>query len=189
MAILRNREKLAAVSRETPENTRTSQSQNTLDPELAQEYISLVFEKMEGRITKNISKEFSRTESRILGALSKLDEFLLSPQLRTCSVVVPGTTRNSNSGKRELNGERTPNDPCPEARISSHHSGNLNNSDEEEYPHKCKMKYFKYSIFYNELLSEYLLAPQRFAPGLDLSSVVIRVQYGLLYMYNKCKYV
>ena len=35
MATLRNKQKLAAVSTETPESTRNSQSQNTLDPEMA----------------------------------------------------------------------------------------------------------------------------------------------------------
>ena len=89
MATLRNERKLAAISRETPENTRNSQSQNTLDPERAQEYISQVSEEIEGRVTKRLSKEFSRTESLILGALSKLDEFLLNLQVRTCSVAVP----------------------------------------------------------------------------------------------------
>ena len=77
MAILMNKKKLAAVSRETPENTGNTQSQNTLDPGMAQEYISQVSE-IEGRVTQKLSKEFSRTESRILGALSKLDEFLVT---------------------------------------------------------------------------------------------------------------
>ena len=65
MAILRNKRKLAAVSRETLENTKISQSQNTLDPEIAQEYISQFSEEIEGRVTKKLSKEFSRTESRV----------------------------------------------------------------------------------------------------------------------------
>ena len=134
--------KLAAVSRETPQNTRNSQSQNTLDPEMAQDYISQVSEEIEGRVTKKLSKEFSRTESRILGALSKLDEFLLNPPVRTFSVAVPGTTKNSESGNREPNGDRSPNDPCPEARICSHHSGNLNSSDVEEYPHIGRTRFF-----------------------------------------------
>ena len=98
---------------------------------MAQEYISQVSEKIEGRVTKKLSKEFSRTESRTLGALSKLDEVRLNPQVRTCSVANPGTTRNSDSGNRELNGDRSPNDPCPEARDSSHHYGNLNSSEVE----------------------------------------------------------
>ena len=131
MAISRNKRKLAAVSIETPESTRKSRSQNTLVPEMAQEYISQVSEEIEGRVTQNLSKEFSRTESRILGALSKLDEFLLNPQMRTCSVAVPRTSRNSNSGNREPNGDRSPNDPCPEMMVSSHHSGNLNSSQVE----------------------------------------------------------
>ena len=67
---------------------------------MAQEYISQVSEEIEGRVTKKLSKEFSRTESRILGALSKPDDFLLNPQVRTCSVAVPGTSRKSNSETR-----------------------------------------------------------------------------------------
>ena len=90
MATLRNKWKLGAVSRETPENTRNNQSQNTHDPGMAQEYNSQVSEEIEGRVTKKLSKEFSQTEARILGALSKLDEFFLKPQVRTCSVAVPG---------------------------------------------------------------------------------------------------
>ena len=135
METLKNRRKLAAVSRETPENTRNSQSQNTLDSEMDQVYISQVSEEIEGRVTKKLSKEFSQTECSILCALSKLDEFLLNPQVRTCSVAVPGTSRNSDSGNREPNRDRSPNDPCPKAMVSSHHSVNLNSSEMEECPH------------------------------------------------------
>ena len=135
MATLRNKRELAAVSRITPKNTRNSQSENTLDPGMAQEYISQAPEEIEGKVAKKLSKEFSRMESRILGALSKLDEFLLNPQARTCSVAVPGTSRNSDSGNWKPNGARSPNDPCPEAMVFSHHSGNLNSSEVEEYPH------------------------------------------------------
>ena len=102
---------------------------------MAQEYISQVSEEIEGKLTKNSQKEFCRTESRILGPLSKLDEFLLNPQVLTCFVAVPGTSRNSDSGNREPIGDRSPNDPCHEAMVFSHHSGNLNSSEVEEYPH------------------------------------------------------
>ena len=135
MATLRNKRKLAAVSRETPENTRNNQPQNTLDPEMTEEYISQVSEEIDGRVTKKLAKEFGGTESRILGALSKLDEFLLNPQIRTCSVAVPGTSRNSNSENREPTGDRSLDDPCPEVRFSSHHFGNLNSPEVEDYPH------------------------------------------------------
>ena len=103
---------------------------------MAQEYISQVSEEIERRVTKKLSKEFSWTESRILGALSKLDEFLLNPQVRTCSVAVPGTSRNNNSENREPTGDRSLGDPCPETVFSTCHSGNLNDSEQEETHHK-----------------------------------------------------
>ena len=118
MATLRNKRILAAVSRETPKSTRSGRIQNIPDPELTQDYISRVSEEIEGRVTKKLSKEFSRTESRILGALSKLDEFLLNPQVRTCSVAVPGKSRNSNLENQGTNEGRPSDDPGPEVEFS-----------------------------------------------------------------------
>ena len=69
-----------------------------------------------------------------MGALLNIDEILLSPQVRMCSVAVPGTSRNNDSGNREPNGDRSPNNPCPEAMVSSHYFGNLISSEVEEYP-------------------------------------------------------
>ena len=138
MATLRNNRKLSAVSGETPESTRNSRVQNTLDPESTQDYISQVSEEIEGRVTKKLSKALSRIESRILGALSKLDEFLLNPKVRTCSVAVPGVSRNNNSEHRETTVDRSSDDPCPEVGYSSHHSGQLNSPEAEDYPHKCR---------------------------------------------------
>ena len=131
MATLRNKRKLAAVSRETPEGSRSSRGQTVLDPELTQDYISQVSEEIEGRVTKKLSKEFSKTESRILGALSKLEEFLLNPQVRTCSVSVQGTSGNANSENREAHGDRTSHDPYPEVGYFPHHSGQLNSPEAE----------------------------------------------------------
>ena len=136
MATLRNKRKLAAVSRETPEANRGSRGRNVLDPELTQDYISQVSEEIEGRVTKKLSKEFSKTESRILGALSKLDEFLLNPQVRSCSVAVPGTSRNTNSENRETTGDRSSDDPYPEVWYFSNHSGQLNSPETETNPHR-----------------------------------------------------
>ena len=136
MATLRNKRKLAAVSRETPEGSRGSRAQTVLDPELTQDYISQVSEEIEGRVTKKLSKEFSKTESRILGALSKLDELLLNPQVGTCSVAVPGSSRNNNSENRETTGDRSSDDPYPEVGYFSHHSGQLNSPETENNPHK-----------------------------------------------------
>ena len=138
METLKNERKLAAVSRETPESTRNSRVLNALVPELTQDYISQVSEEIEGRVTKKLSKEFSRTESRILGALPNLDEFLLNPQVRTCSVAVPGTSRNNNSENREKTGDRSSDDPFPEVRFSSHHLGHLSSLEVKDYPHMVR---------------------------------------------------
>ena len=102
---------------------------------MAQEYISQVSEEDEGRVTKNFSKEFSRTDSRILGALTKLDELLLNPQVRTCSIAVPGTSRNNDSENWEHTGDRFLGDPCPEAVFSACHSSNLSDSEQDETHH------------------------------------------------------
>ena len=141
MATLRNKRKLAAVSRETPEGSRSSRGQNVLDPELTQDYISQVSEETEGRVTKKLSKEFNKTESRILGSLSKLDEFLLNPQVRTCSVVVQGTSRKANSENRETHGDRSSNDPCSEVGYFRHHSGRLNSPETETNSHMVTENY------------------------------------------------
>ena len=135
MATLRKRSKLAAVSRETPEGSRSRRAQNVLDPELTQDYIYQVSEEIDGRVTKKLSKEFSKTESRILGALSKLDELLLRPQVRTCSVAVPGTSTNNNSENRETTGERPSDNRYPEVGCFSHHSGQLDSPEAENHPH------------------------------------------------------
>ena len=141
MATLRNKRKLAAVSRETPEGSRSSRGQTVLDHELTQDYIAQVSEEIEGRVTKKLSKEFSKTESRILGALSKLDEFLLNPQVRTCSVAVQGASGNANSENRETHGDRSSNDPYLEVGYFPHHSGQLNSPEAETNSHMVTETY------------------------------------------------
>ena len=141
MATLRNKRKLAAVSRETPEGSRSNKGQTVLDPELTQDYISQVSEEIEGRVTKKLSKEFSKTESPISGALSKLDEFLLNPQVRTCSVAVHGTSGNANSENRETQGDRSSNDPYPEVEYFPHHSGQLKSPETETNSHMVTENY------------------------------------------------
>ena len=118
MATLRNKRKLAAITRETQEERpRNGQSRNTSVPRINEEYITHVSEEIEGRVTKKLSQEFSRTESHILGALSKLDEFLLNQQIRTHSETVPGTFRNTNVENQGTNEDDSQSDPHPEAGI------------------------------------------------------------------------
>ena len=102
---------------------------------MTEEYITQVSEEIEGKITEKLSHEFRRMESRILGASSKLDEFLLNPQVRTCSVAVPETSRNNSSENWEPTGDRSLDDPCPEVVFSVCHASNLNDSEQEETHH------------------------------------------------------
>ena len=97
METLSKKRNLAAISRETPEKTRNSQSQNTLDLEMAQEYFWQVSEEIEGRVTIQHSKELSLTESSISVALSKIDEPTLLDLFRSCS----GNIQEQRLGKPE----------------------------------------------------------------------------------------
>ena len=118
MATLRNKRKLAAVTRETQEeHPRNGQSRNTSVPRINEEYITQVSEEVEGRITKKLSQEFSRTEFSILGALSKLDECFLNQQIRTHSGTVPETFRNTNVDNQGTNEDDFQSDPHPEAGL------------------------------------------------------------------------
>ena len=118
MATLRNKRKLAAVTRETQgENPRNGQSRNTSVPRINEEYITQVSEEIEDRVSRKLSLEFSGTESRILGALSKVDEFLLNQQITTHSETVPGTFRNTNVENQGTNEDDSQSDPHPEAGI------------------------------------------------------------------------
>ena len=118
MATLINKRKLAAVTRETQEeHPRNGQSRNTSVPRTNEEYITQVSDEIEDRVTKKLSKEFSRTESRILGALFNLDEFLLKPQILAHSGNVPGTFQNTNVENQGTNGDDSQSDPHPEAGI------------------------------------------------------------------------
>ena len=108
MALLGNKRKLAAVSIETQEeHPRNSQSRNLSVARMNKEIITEVSEEIEGKVIKKLSQEFSRTESRNLGNLSKLDDFLLKPQVRTLSGTVPGTSRMTYVEDQEHTGARS----------------------------------------------------------------------------------
>ena len=90
--------------------------------------------RLKGGSLKNLPNNFSQTESRILRALSKRDEFLLNPQVRPCSVAVPATSKND-SGNRGPTGDHSLGDHCPKVVFSAYHSCNLNNSEQQETHH------------------------------------------------------
>ena len=120
MATLKNKRNLAAINREKSheKNPRISQTRDTNVPRMQEDYVTQVSEEIKGRVTKRLSQEFSTTESRIiLGSLSKLDEFLLNPQVQVHSGTVPETSRNPSRENQEANEDRSRNDPHPEACV------------------------------------------------------------------------
>ena len=133
MATLRNKRKLAAVTRKTQEeNPRNGQSRNTSVPRINEDYIIQVSEEIEGRVTEKLSQEFSRTESRILGTLCKLDVFFLNQQIRTHSGTVPGTLRKTNVENQGTNEDESQSDPQPEVGPSVCQSRHSIDSDTGE---------------------------------------------------------
>ena len=116
---LRNKRKLAALNREKHEEyPRISQERDTNAPGIQEDYITQVSEEIESRVTMKLSQELSRTKSCVLGALSKLDEFLLNPQVRVYSGYAPVTSQYQNTENQEPTEDRSQNDPHPEARVS-----------------------------------------------------------------------
>ena len=115
----RNKRKLAALSRENcEEHPRSNLAQYSSAPRSQEDYITQVSEEIEGRVTKRLSKEFSRTENRILGALARLDDFLMNPLLPGHSGVTPEPTRSALGNNQGTNEDDSQNDPHPEAGLS-----------------------------------------------------------------------
>ena len=108
--------------------------------------ITQVSEDIEGRFTKKLYQEFSRTKSRILGALSNLDEYLLNPQVRTFSETVPRTSRNNDVENQEPTLDRCQNDLHSEVEFSVCRSRNSFDSSPEELSHTfdCSSYYLSF---------------------------------------------
>ena len=68
-----------------------------------------------------MSQELSRTKTRILGALSELNEFLLNPHVRRQSGTIPGGNQNTDVENQESNENRY-HDLRPEVRSSVYRS-------------------------------------------------------------------
>ena len=113
-----NKRKLAALNKENcEEHPRSNLAQNSKVPRSQEDYITQVSEKIEGRVTKKLSQEFSRTENRILGALARLDDFLMNPLLQDYSGTTPETSRNMFSINQGTNEDDSQSNPHPEAGL------------------------------------------------------------------------
>ena len=119
MATLRSNRKITALTKENhEERPRSNQARDTNVPRSQEDYITEVAEEIEGRLTKKMSKVFNRTESHILGNLSRLDEFILNPLIEGHPGSAPETSQNTYGINRGTNEDDSQSDPHPEARVS-----------------------------------------------------------------------
>ena len=104
-------------------------------PRSGEGFITKVFEEIEGRVTKKLSQDFSRTENRILGALSPLDDFLMNPIIQGHSGTAPETSSSAYGSNQGTNEDDSQSDPHPEAGIfqsyTTHISGPEDGHDKE----------------------------------------------------------
>ena len=118
----RNKRKLAALNKENwEEHPRSNLAQNSSAPRSQEDYTTQVSEEIEGRVTKRLSKEFSRTENRILGALAGLDDFLMNPLLPGRSGTTPEPSRNALNTSQGTNEDDSQHDPHPEVDLTQGH--------------------------------------------------------------------
>ena len=95
-ATLTNKQKLASQKNwNCEEHPRNNLGQNTKVTGSHEDIITQVSEEIEGRVTEKLSKEFSKMESRTLGALSQLDGFLLNSLVQGHSGSASETSRNA----------------------------------------------------------------------------------------------
>ena len=131
MATLRNKRKLVALNKETcEEHPGSTMAQSSNVPRSQGDYITQVSEEIGGRVTKNLSQEFSRTENRTLGVLARLDDVLMNPLIQGRSGTAPETSRNALSTNQGMNEDDSQSDPHPEAGIS--HNQLTQNSGPED---------------------------------------------------------
>ena len=114
----RNKRKLAALNEENcEEHPRSNLAQNSNVSRSQEDYISQVSEEIEGWFTKKLSQEFNRTENRLLGALSRLEDFLMNQLIQGHSGTAPVMSRNAFSTNYGSNEDDSHSDPHPEACI------------------------------------------------------------------------
>ena len=104
-------------------------AQNLNVPRSQGDYITQVSEEIQGRVTKKLSQEFSWTEL-ILGALARLDDFLMNPLIQGFSGTAQETSRNAFGTNQKMNGDDSQSDPRPEAGIF-HNQATRNSGPED----------------------------------------------------------
>ena len=116
----RNKRKLAVSNKENcEEHPKSNLVQNSNVSRSQEDYMTEVSEEIEGRVTKKLSQEFSRIENRIIGALERLDDFVMNPLLHCHSGITPETSRIMFSINQGTNEDDSQSNPHPEAGLFS----------------------------------------------------------------------
>ena len=132
----RNKRKLAALNKENCEKHPTSNlAQNSNVSRSQEDYITQVSQEIERRVAKRLSKEFSRTANRILGALARLDAFFMNLLLRDHSGTTPEMSRNAFSTNQETNEDDSLSDCHPEAGIFGNQTMQNSGPEDDHYIH------------------------------------------------------
>ena len=120
---MRNKQKFAALYKEIfGEHPRSNLAQNSNVPKSQEEYIAQVSEPIDGIVTWSLSQEFSRTESCILAALSRLDDFLLNPLNKGHSGIAPEISQNTIRTSQGTNEDDSQSESHPEVGVSQSQS-------------------------------------------------------------------
>ena len=118
MTTLRSKRKLAALNKENCEELpRRYLAQNSNVPRSQEDYINHISKEIESRVTNKLSQFISRTENRILGALSRLDDFLMNPLIQGYAGTAPETSRNAYGTNQPTNEDDSQSAVHPEAGI------------------------------------------------------------------------
>ena len=124
--------KLAALNIENClEHSRSNLAQNSNVLRWQEDYITQVSDKIEGKLTKKLSQELSRTGSGILGSLSRLDEFLQNPLIQSHCGTTPETSRITLGTNQRTNEDDSQCDPHPEVIISQSQNAQSTDPDDE----------------------------------------------------------
>ena len=105
-------------------------AQNSNIARSQEDYITQFSEVIERRVAKKLSQELSRTENRILGALSRLDDFLMNPLIQDHFGTCAETSLNAFSTNQGRNEDNSLSDRHPEAGIF-HNQATRNSGPEE----------------------------------------------------------
>ena len=181
----RNKRKSAALNKENcEEHPRSNLAQNSNAPRSQEDYITQVSEGIEGRVTKRLSKEFSRTKNRILGALARVDDFLMNPLLQGHSGTTPEPSRNALSTSQGTNEDDFQNDPHPEAGLfHGQMTQNSGPEDDHDIYRAFTLGLFLWNWHYRLEISKNTLPSSPFFQNIRIYSVLDIVSFDLCPLY------